>query len=118
MKKYDVVVIGAGPGGMTAALYAARANLKVAMLDRGVYGGGSGRRDGRGGAWPDHGTVLPGRPRQEPRGGRSRAGFIGRGDDREALWRDDDLCVTAGRGDAGHGGAARGAAEKMIFTTS
>lgn len=39
MKNYDVVVIGAGPGGMTAALYAARANLKVAMLDRGVYGG-------------------------------------------------------------------------------
>ena len=39
MKKYDVVVIGAGPGGMTAALYAARANLSVAMLDRGVYGG-------------------------------------------------------------------------------
>ncbi|QNQ81625.1 thioredoxin-disulfide reductase [Lactobacillus sp. PV037] len=39
MKKYDVAVIGAGPGGMTAALYAARANLKVAMIDRGVYGG-------------------------------------------------------------------------------
>lgn len=39
MKKYDVVVIGAGPGGMTAAMYAARANLTVAMLDRGVYGG-------------------------------------------------------------------------------
>lgn len=39
MKKYDVVVIGAVPGGMTAALYAARANLSVAMLDRGVYGG-------------------------------------------------------------------------------
>lgn len=39
MKKYDVVVIGAGPGGMTAALYAARANLKVVMVDRGVYGG-------------------------------------------------------------------------------
>ncbi|KRL84740.1 thioredoxin reductase [Ligilactobacillus apodemi DSM 16634 = JCM 16172] len=38
-KKYDVVVIGAGPGGMTAALYASRANLKVAMLDRGIYGG-------------------------------------------------------------------------------
>ena len=37
--KYDVIVIGAGPGGMTAALYASRANLKVAMLDRGVYGG-------------------------------------------------------------------------------
>lgn len=37
--QYDVIVIGAGPGGMTAALYASRANLKVAMLDRGVYGG-------------------------------------------------------------------------------
>lgn len=38
-KKYDVLVIGAGPGGMTTALYASRANLKVAMLDRGIYGG-------------------------------------------------------------------------------
>lgn len=46
MKKYDVVVIGASPGGMTAALYAARANLKVAMLDRGVYGGQMNNTDG------------------------------------------------------------------------
>ena len=38
-EKYDVIVIGAGPGGMTAALNASRANLKVAMLDRGIYGG-------------------------------------------------------------------------------
>ena len=38
-KKYDVIVIGAGPGGMTAALYASRANLSVLMLDRGIYGG-------------------------------------------------------------------------------
>ncbi len=38
-KNYDVVVIGAGPGGMTAALYASRANLSVAMIDRGIYGG-------------------------------------------------------------------------------
>lgn len=38
-KQYDVIVIGAGPGGMTAALYASRANLKVLMLDRGIYGG-------------------------------------------------------------------------------
>ena len=36
---YDVVVIGAGPGGMTAAMYASRANLSVLMLDRGIYGG-------------------------------------------------------------------------------
>ena len=39
LKKYDVVVIGAGPAGMTAALYASRANLSVMLLDRGIYGG-------------------------------------------------------------------------------
>ncbi|MDF7638580.1 thioredoxin-disulfide reductase [Lactobacillus sp. ESL0791] len=38
-KKYDVIIIGAGPGGMTAALYASRANLAVLLLDRGPYGG-------------------------------------------------------------------------------
>lgn len=36
---YDVIVVGAGPAGMTAALYASRANLSVLMLDRGIYGG-------------------------------------------------------------------------------
>lgn len=36
---FDLIVIGAGPGGMTAALYASRANLSVLMLDRGIYGG-------------------------------------------------------------------------------
>lgn len=39
MKEFDVVIIGAGPGGMTSALYASRANLSVVMLDRGLYGG-------------------------------------------------------------------------------
>lgn len=38
-KYYDVVIIGAGPAGMTAAVYASRANLKTLMLERGVPGG-------------------------------------------------------------------------------
>lgn len=36
---YDVIVIGAGPAGMTAALYASRANLSVLLIERGAPGG-------------------------------------------------------------------------------
>ncbi|MBQ0140889.1 MAG: thioredoxin-disulfide reductase [Kurthia sp.] len=38
-KIYDVVIIGAGPAGMTAAVYASRANLSTLMLERGIPGG-------------------------------------------------------------------------------
>ena len=31
---FDTVIIGAGPAGMTAALYAARSNLKVALIEQ------------------------------------------------------------------------------------
>ena len=31
---YDVVIIGAGPAGMGAAVYAVRAGLKTVVLDR------------------------------------------------------------------------------------
>ena len=37
--RYDIVVIGAGPGGLTCALYATRAGFCVAVLDRGLPGG-------------------------------------------------------------------------------
>lgn len=36
---YDVIVIGAGPGGMTAALYASRSDLNTLILERGIPGG-------------------------------------------------------------------------------
>lgn len=36
---YDVIIIGAGPAGLTAALYASRSNLKTLILERGIYGG-------------------------------------------------------------------------------
>ena len=36
---YDVVVIGGGPGGMTAALYAGRARLKTLLIEQSLIGG-------------------------------------------------------------------------------
>ncbi len=36
---YDVIIVGAGPAGMTAAVYASRANLDTLMIERGVPGG-------------------------------------------------------------------------------
>ncbi|MBC1474985.1 thioredoxin-disulfide reductase [Listeria grandensis] len=38
-KIYDVIIIGAGPAGMTAALYTSRADLDTLMIERGVPGG-------------------------------------------------------------------------------
>lgn len=38
-KMYDVIIIGAGPAGMTAAVYTSRANLSTLMVERGVPGG-------------------------------------------------------------------------------
>lgn len=39
MADYDLIIIGSGPAGMTAAIYAIRANLSVLMLDRLAPGG-------------------------------------------------------------------------------
>ncbi len=36
---YDIIIIGAGPAGLTAAIYARRANKKVLVLEANAYGG-------------------------------------------------------------------------------
>ena len=38
-KDYDFIIIGAGPAGMTAAVYASRAGMKTALLEAGAPGG-------------------------------------------------------------------------------
>jgi thioredoxin reductase (NADPH) len=42
---YEVLIIGAGPAGMTAAIYAARAGYKTAILEHGVPGGQAATTD-------------------------------------------------------------------------
>ncbi len=39
MNQYDVIIVGAGPAGMSAAVYAARAELNTLMVDFGEPGG-------------------------------------------------------------------------------
>lgn len=38
-RRYETIIVGAGPAGMTAALYAARSKLKTVVLERGAPGG-------------------------------------------------------------------------------
>lgn len=39
MKDYDIVIVGGGPGGLTAGLYSARANRKTVLLEKFLPGG-------------------------------------------------------------------------------
>lgn len=45
MDAYDVIIIGGGPAGLTAGLYAARAKLKTLLIERGMPGGQASTTD-------------------------------------------------------------------------
>ena len=36
---YDIVIIGGGPAGLAAALYAGRARMKTLLIEKAKYGG-------------------------------------------------------------------------------
>ena len=35
----DILIVGAGPAGLTAAVYACRAGMQVTVFDKNLYGG-------------------------------------------------------------------------------
>lgn len=39
INSYDLIIIGAGPAGLTAAIYAKRAELNVLVIEKGAFGG-------------------------------------------------------------------------------
>ena len=38
-KMYDLIIVGGGPGGLTAGIYAMRAALKTVLIEKGLTGG-------------------------------------------------------------------------------
>lgn len=38
-KIYDSIIIGAGPAGLSAAIYLKRANIDVLVIEKGTFGG-------------------------------------------------------------------------------
>ena len=36
---YDIIIVGAGPAGLTAGIYAGRARLQTLLLEKLIYGG-------------------------------------------------------------------------------
>ncbi len=56
-QEYDIVVVGSGAGGMTAALTAAHRGLSVVLIEKAAKFGGSTARSG-GGVWVPNNEVL------------------------------------------------------------
>ncbi|MFT4200914.1 3-oxosteroid 1-dehydrogenase [Gordonia sp. (in: high G+C Gram-positive bacteria)] len=56
-EEFDVVVVGAGAAGMSAALTAATQGLKTVLIEKSPYWGGSTSRSG-GGVWIPNNSVL------------------------------------------------------------
>jgi thioredoxin reductase (NADPH) len=38
-KKYDVIIIGGGPAGLSAGIYASRASVRTLLIEKGMFGG-------------------------------------------------------------------------------
>ncbi|KQS00438.1 3-ketosteroid-delta-1-dehydrogenase [Williamsia sp. Leaf354] len=55
--EYDVVVVGAGGAGMSAAITAASQGLKTVIIEKSAYWGGSTSRSG-GGVWIPNNSIL------------------------------------------------------------
>ncbi|MDD3408972.1 MAG: NAD(P)/FAD-dependent oxidoreductase, partial [Methanobacteriaceae archaeon] len=39
MEEYEIIIIGAGPAGLSAGIYAGRQNSKTLLIDKGLTGG-------------------------------------------------------------------------------
>ena len=46
MSIYDLIIVGGGPGGLSAGIYAMRAALKTILIEKGVAGGQVAMSDG------------------------------------------------------------------------